>query len=57
MHAAHTDPMTVRAFQMHDADGDGQVSYAEMAATGEMMQSNTGGQQGGVPGMDMMGNN
>ena len=22
MHAAHTRPMTVRAFQMHDTDGD-----------------------------------
>ena len=32
MHAAHTRPMTVRAFQMHDADGDAQVTEAEMAA-------------------------
>ena len=29
MHAAHTRPMTVRAFQMHDADGDAQVTEAE----------------------------
>ena len=50
MHAAHTRPMTVRAFQMHDADGDGQVTDAEMAATAEMMQSHMGGQQGGIPG-------
>lgn len=59
MHAAHTRPMTVRAFQMHDANGDGQVSDAEMAATAEMMQRHMGGQQGGMPGMDhgMMGNN
>ncbi|TGD42558.1 calcium-binding protein [Pseudotabrizicola sediminis] len=59
MHAAHMRPMTVRAFQMHDADGDGQVTDAEMAAMAEMMQSHMGGQQGGMPGMGhgMMGNN
>ena len=59
MHAAHTRPMTVRAFQMHDADGDGQVTDAEMAAMAEMMQSRMGGQQGGMQGMGhgMMGNN
>lgn len=59
MHAAHTRPMTVRAFQMHDADGDGQVTDAEMAAMADMMQSHMGGQQGGMPGMGhgMMGNN
>ncbi len=59
MHAAHTRPMTVRAFQMHDADGDGQVTDAEMAAMADMMQSHMGGQQGGMQGMDhgMMGNN
>lgn len=51
MHAAHTRPMTVRAFQMHDADGDAQVTEAEMAAMAEMMQSHTAGQQGGMPGM------
>ena len=50
MHAAHTRPMTVRAFQMHDADGDAQVTEAEMAAMAEMMQSHMGGQQG-MPGM------
>ena len=52
MHAAHTRPMMVRAFQMHDADGDAQVTEAEMAAMAEMMQSHTAGQQGGMPGMD-----
>jgi Ca2+-binding EF-hand superfamily protein len=59
MHAAHTRPMTVRAFQMHDADGDGQVTDAEMAAMVEMMQSHMGAQQGGMQGMGhgMMGNN
>ena len=57
MHAAHTRPMTVRAFQMHDADGDGQVTDAEMAATAAMMQNHMSGQQGGMPGMGMMGNN
>ena len=51
MHAAHTRPMTVRAFQMHDADGDAQVTEAEMAAMVAMMQSHMGGQQGGLPGM------
>lgn len=51
MHAAHMRPMTVRAFQMHDADGDGQVTDAEMAAMAEMMQSHMGGQQGGMSGM------
>ena len=30
MRAAHTRPMTVRAFQMHDPDGDAQVTEAEM---------------------------
>lgn len=59
MHAAHTRPMTVRAFQMHDADGDAQVTEAEMAAMAAMMQSHMGGQQDGTPGMgkNMMGNN
>ena len=51
MHAAHTRPMTVRAFQMHDADGDAQVTEAEMAAMADMMQSHMGGQQGNMPGM------
>lgn len=57
MRAAHTRPMTVRAFQMHDADGDALVTEAEMAATAAMMQSRMGGQQGGMPGKSMMGNN
>ncbi|WP_256754040.1 EF-hand domain-containing protein [Mesorhizobium sp. Mes31] len=59
MHAAHTRPMTVRAFQMHDADGDAQVTEAEMAAMAEMMQSHMAGQQGGMPemGKGMMDNN
>lgn len=59
MHAAHTRPMTVRAFQMHDADGDAQVTDAEMAAMAEMMQGHMGGQQGGMQGMGqgMMDNN
>lgn len=58
MHAAHTRPMTVRAFQMHDADGDAQVTEVEMAEMVEMMQSHMGGQHGGMQGMDhgMMGN-
>ena len=51
MHAAHTRPMTVRAFQMHDADGDAQVTEAEMAAMAAMMQQHMGGQQDGMQGM------
>lgn len=59
MHAAHTRPMTVRAFQMHDADGDAQVTEAEMAAMAAMMQRRMDGQQDGMPGMGrgMMGTN
>ena len=59
MHAAHTRPMTVRAFQMHDTDGDGQVTEAEMSAMAAMMQDHMGGQQNGMPGMGkgMMDNN
>ena len=58
MHAAHTRPMTVRAFQMHDADGDAQVTEAEMSAMAAMMQDHMGGQQDDMPGMgkDMMDN-
>jgi len=59
MHAAHTRPMTVRAFQMHDPDGDAQVTEAEMAAMAEMMQNHMSRQQGDMPGTGrgMMGNN
>ena len=57
MHAAHSRPMTVRAFQMHDADGDAQVTEAEMAAMAAMMQSHMSGQQGGMQGRGMMQNN
>jgi hypothetical protein len=59
MHAAHTRPMTVRAFQMHDADGDAQVTEAEMAAMAAVMQNHMGGARGGLQGMGkgMMGNN
>ncbi len=56
MHAAHTRPMTVRAFQMHDADGDAQVTEAELSAMAAMMQSHMRGQQDGM-GQGMMGNN
>lgn len=38
MHAVHTRTMMVRAFQMHDEDGDGQVTEAEMATMAAMMQ-------------------
>ena len=37
MPAAHTRPMTVRTFRMHDADSDAQVTKAEMAAMAAMM--------------------
>ena len=59
MHTAHTRPMTVRAFQMHDADGDAQVTEAEMAEMAAMMQSHMDGQQDGMPNMGkgMMGDN
>jgi len=59
MHAAHTRPMTVRAFQMHDADGDAQVTEAEMVAMAAMMQEHMSGQHGGMQGMGegMMDNN
>ena len=59
MHAAHTRPMTVRAFQMHDADGDAQVTQEEMAAVAAMMQDHMSGRQGDMPGAGhgMMGNN
>ena len=51
MHTAHTRPMTVRAFQMHDADGDAQVTEAEMSAMAAMMQEHMGGQHGDMLGM------
>jgi Ca2+-binding EF-hand superfamily protein len=59
MHAAHTRPMTVRAFQMHDPDGDAQVTEAEMAAMAAMMESHSGWQHGDMQGRHrgMMGNN
>ena len=59
MHAVHTRLMTVRAFQMHDTDGDAQVTEAEMAAMAELMQRHMAGQQDGWPrmGRGMMGNN
>ena len=38
MHSAHTRTMMVRAFQMHDEDGDGQVTEAEVAIMAAMMQ-------------------
>ena len=47
MHAAHTRTMMVRAFQMHDEDGDGQVTEAEMAAMATMMQMMMARSKGG----------
>ena len=59
MHAAHTRPLTVRAFQMHDPDGDAQVTEAEMAAMAAMMESHSGWQHGDMQGRHrgMMGDN
>jgi hypothetical protein len=59
MHADHTRLMTVRVFQMHDADGDAQVTEAEMSAMAAMMQDHMSGQQDGMPAMGkgMMDNN
>ncbi|TDE33352.1 EF-hand domain-containing protein [Antarcticimicrobium sediminis] len=59
MHAAHTRPMTVRVFQMHDADGDAQVTEGEMAAIAEMMQNHMSGRHDDMPGAGrgMMDNN
>jgi Ca2+-binding EF-hand superfamily protein len=59
MHAAHTRPMTLRAFQIHDADGDAQVTVAEMSAMAAMMQDHMGGGHNGMPGIGrgMMDNN
>ena len=50
MHAAHTRTMMVRAFQMHDEDGDGQVTEAEVATMAAMMQMMMAGSKG-RPGM------
>ena len=50
MHAAHTRTMMVRAFQMHDEDGDGQVTEAEIATMAAMMQMMMARSKGG-PGM------
>ena len=50
MHAAHTRTMMVRAFQMHDEDGDGQVTEAEIAMMAAMMQMMMAGPSAG-PGL------
>ena len=59
MHADHMRPMTVRAFQMNDADGDAEVTEAEMAEMAAMMQAQRAGQNGDMQGMGqgMMDNN
>ena len=51
MHADHMRPMTVRVFQMHDVDGDAQVTEAEMAAMAAMMQAQMARQHGDMQGM------
>ena len=57
MHAAHTRTMMVRAFQMHDEDGDGQVTKAEMATMAAMMQMMMAGAKGGPGKGGMMDDN
>jgi Ca2+-binding EF-hand superfamily protein len=52
MHAAHTRQMMVRAFQMHDSDGDAQVTEAEMSALAQQMADHDHGR-----GYGMMGRN
>ena len=47
MHEAHNRTMNDRRFQMHDADGDGQVTEAELTAMATNMQNHEGGHQGG----------
>lgn len=39
-------PMIVRAFQIQNLGGDGQVTDAELAPKAEIMQSRKDGQQG-----------
>ena len=46
MHEAHNRTMNDRRFQMHDADGDGQVTEAELTAMATNMQNQEGGHQG-----------
>ena len=55
MHAAHTRTMMVRAFQMHDEVGDGQVTEAEIATMAAMMQMMMAGSKDGA-GMHGAGN-
>ena len=57
MHAAHTRTMMVRAFQMHDEDGDGQVTEAETATMAAMMQMMMAGAKGGPGKGGMMDDN
>jgi hypothetical protein len=55
LYAAHTRTMMVRAFQMHDEDGDGQVTEAEIATMAAMMHMMMAGSKDG-PGMHGAGN-
>ena len=57
MHAAHTRTMMVRAFQMHDEDGDGQVTEAEIATMAAMMQMMMAGSKDGPSNGGMMDDN
>lgn len=49
MQAEAMRTMTVRAFQMHDSDGDGQVTETEMTALVGAMGQFGAGPQGGMP--------
>lgn len=49
MQAEMIRTMAVRAFQMHDADGDGQVTEAEMTAVAGQMGQMGAAPQGGMP--------
>lgn len=55
LQAARTQPMTVRAFQMFDVNGDAQVTEAELAILGTMAQGQMRGPQAGP--QRMMDNN
>lgn len=52
MHAAHTRRKTVRAFQMHDYDGDAQVTKAEMEEMASMMVRRMSGAETDMPEME-----
>jgi len=48
MYADHTRQMMVRAFQMHDSDGDAQVTEAELSALAQQMADHDHGRGHGM---------